>query len=342
MKMGGQDIVIDADAEKYFFEGTEKLLEVWFECTSGDDRADLRLIDRSDWETLLSYVQCTIISQKCNSSMTAYVLSESSMFITKNRFILKTCGKTTLLAAVKPLLELVHQKCGFDVILDVFYSHKNYMRPEQQHEIHRHFDDEVAVLETIFDDGAAYALGKINSDCWYLFTIDMVGVSQPDQTLELIMVEVDQDVMNMFTQDYGLTASELTRKTGILDLIQGTIIDDFLFNPCGYSMNGILPNGCYFTIHITPEPEFSYVSFESNVPQESYEELIGAVLDIFKPGKFQMTLFANEASCAADAHHTVRGMTWCKDYRRSDYQFCQIKNYSLVYSLFTLQPPVNG
>jgi len=39
------------------------------------------------------------------------------MFITRNRFILKTCGKTTLLAAIKPLLELVYEKCGFDVIL---------------------------------------------------------------------------------------------------------------------------------------------------------------------------------------------------------------------------------
>jgi len=26
---------------------------------------------------------------------------------------------------------------------DVFYSHKNYMKPELQHDIHRHFDDEV-------------------------------------------------------------------------------------------------------------------------------------------------------------------------------------------------------
>jgi len=43
--------------------------------------------------------------------------SESSMFITRNRFILKTCGKTTLLAAIKPLLELVYEKCGFDIIL---------------------------------------------------------------------------------------------------------------------------------------------------------------------------------------------------------------------------------
>jgi len=28
--------------------------------------------------------------------------------------------------------------------------------------------------------------------------------------------------------------------------------------------------GQYMTIHITPEPEFSYVSFESNIPMTSY------------------------------------------------------------------------
>jgi len=39
--MGGQAIV-----SEYFFEGTEKLLEVWFECSRENDRADLRIIDR--------------------------------------------------------------------------------------------------------------------------------------------------------------------------------------------------------------------------------------------------------------------------------------------------------
>ena len=41
MKMGGQGIL-----SEYFFEGTEKLLEVWFECSVEDERADLRIIDR--------------------------------------------------------------------------------------------------------------------------------------------------------------------------------------------------------------------------------------------------------------------------------------------------------
>ena len=47
------------------------------------------------------------------------------------------------------------------------------------------------------------------------------------------------------------------------------------------------------TIHITPEPEFSYVSFESNIPLASYLDVIQRVLDTFLPGKFILTIFAN-------------------------------------------------
>jgi hypothetical protein len=54
--------------------------------------------------------------------------------------------------------------------------------------------------------------------------------------------------------------------------------------------------GCYITIHVTPQPECSYVSFESNVPQESYHDLIEKVLEVFNPGQFLMTIFANKVS----------------------------------------------
>lgn len=50
------------------------------------------------------------------------------------------------------------------------------------------------------------------------------------------------------------------------------------------------------TIHITPEAEFSYVSFESNIQQSSYLDVIARVLETFRPGKFIVTSFANKVS----------------------------------------------
>lgn len=52
--------------------------------------------------------------------------------------------------------------------------------------------------------------------------------------------------------------------------------------------------GCYMTIHITPEPDFSYVSFESNVAASNYGDLISRVIKLFQPGKFVVTIFANK------------------------------------------------
>lgn len=48
------------------------------------------------------------------------------------------------------------------------------------------------------------------------------------------------------------------------------------------------------TIHITPEPEFSYVSFESNISSANYGDLIARVIETFQPGKFVVTIFANK------------------------------------------------
>lgn len=56
--------------------------------------------------------------------------------------------------------------------------------------------------------------------------------------------------------------------------------------------------GTYWTIHITPEPEFSYVSFETNLSQTSYDDLVRKVVEVFKPGKFVTTLFVNQVGKA--------------------------------------------
>jgi hypothetical protein len=38
------------------------------------------------------------------------------MFIFRTHFVLKTCGETTLLHAVQPMLRFAHEWCGFDIV----------------------------------------------------------------------------------------------------------------------------------------------------------------------------------------------------------------------------------
>nr|CAI5846823.1 unnamed protein product [Callosobruchus analis] len=334
-----------------FFEGVEKLLEIWFTTgDSGSKSADLRKIPRTKLESLLKIVRCEIISFVKNDQIDAYVLSESSMFISKRRFILKTCGTTTPLLCLQPLLLLAEQYGGFTKVEDLFYSRKNYKRPELQIMPHQHFDQEVALLDTLFPDGAAYCLGAVNKDCWYLYTLNPIpkktiisdittaACDEADQTLEILMTDLDPEIMAIFTKEECLNATEATKKSGIDKIIPNMMIDDFLFEPCGYSMNGVTKNGCYMTIHITPEPDFSYVSFETNIPSSSYREIIQKVLDTFNPGKFTVTIFANQASPTKDTSKELLLLNHIGKWQRRDIQLCNFKNYDLIYTFYCRFP----
>ena len=48
--------------------------------------------------------------------------SESSMFITNNRLIVKTCGQTTLLLALKPIVQLVYDMCQLKLQVSLMLS----------------------------------------------------------------------------------------------------------------------------------------------------------------------------------------------------------------------------
>lgn len=83
-------------------------------------------------------------------------------------------------------------------------------------------------------------------------------------------------------------------------------IDAYLFTPCGFSANGVVPapdgvSGThYFTVHVTPEPHCSYASFETNVPHmqngQQTADIVQQVANIFKPGRFTLTLFEAKSS----------------------------------------------
>ena len=121
-------------------------------------------------------------------------------------------------------------------------------------------------------------------DCWYLYTLNPLDKYlsghvdvEPDQTIEILMQDLDPKIMEKFSKKNVANGKEATlvslhfwsliffltdtnnkkckfRKviimhihcfcqvSGINKIIPSMKIDDFLFEPCGYSMNGILKN----------------------------------------------------------------------------------------------------
>lgn len=118
--------------------------------------------------------------------------------------------------------------------------------------------------------------------------------------------------------------------------------------------------GTYWTIHITPEPEFSYVSFETNLSQTSYDDLVRRVVDVFKPGKLVTTLFVNQVCdwemFVASLWRGVYALSlrWlsfqsskCRSvfssaqklegYKRLDRQLAQFNDYNFVFTSYAQQ-----
>lgn len=87
------------------FEGPEKVLEIDFTPGLGPENG-LRAITRPEWDSVCTAARCTILNSLSNDKLDSYVLSESSLFVYPLKLILKTCGTTTLLKALEPLLPI--------------------------------------------------------------------------------------------------------------------------------------------------------------------------------------------------------------------------------------------
>ena len=58
---------------------------------------------------------------------------------------------------------------------------------------------------------AAYCMGSLNSDCWYMYTMKDFArpiTSEPDQTIEILMSDLDTDIMDIFHQHTSSSAKE--------------------------------------------------------------------------------------------------------------------------------------
>lgn len=279
------------------FEGVEKNLEILFVKDKGA-AGGCRGLTRAALDAVCSAARCTILSSVSNGHLDAYVLSESSLFVYEHKMVLKTCGRTTLLRCLKPLIKLT-EELGMELEW-LGYSRKNYSFPEDQVFPHSSFQEEFSYLKKHPNleatlGGSGHVLGPVTGDHWLCYVSDKAReeVVSAERTINIMMFDLDPSVTQHFYQCNSATAEDMTSKSGIDQLVPGAVIDARAFEPCGYSMNAIL-YGSYSTVHITPEPECSYASFETNTALKSYTALINNVLGVFKPGRVVVTMLADE------------------------------------------------
>lgn len=260
-----------------FFEGSEKKIEV---VVSG---VDLLSLGDEFWAKVVEASKAQILSQISTDECKSYLLSESSLFVWSDRFTMITCGQTTLAAAAAFAIN----QFGKDKVDFLTFERKNELQPKEQE---THFFDDVKILETVID-GKSYRFGDEAKHHVYLFySSKPYAPPKDDVTLEILMYGLQGDARDLFNQS-GHTPESLNLKTGIKDILPGFIVDDFVFDPCGYSLNA-LSGSDYFTIHVTPQDCSSYVSFETNAKIDmNYLPVLQRVINTFNPKAFDVVVF---------------------------------------------------
>lgn len=275
--------------EEIGFEGPEKNLQVIFKRGGRSLRENTT---KERWQEMLDKTHCKILSYIEGEKCTAYLLSESSMFVYDDRLILKTCGTTKLLCGIDDIIQIGRETDNS--VAAVLFWRKNFSFPEKQSPPHRTFGEETEYLEARFGNGIAIVSGPACVDHWCFYFSEMCKDYEPVIPMyEMKMHEIHpKSASHFFKEKVGDNAKCDTLNRGIHDLDKSMKVDEFYFEPCGYSMNGISGSG-YETIHITPEEFCSYVSFETTSKVSTPKEFTSRVCELFRPASFTSVMISH-------------------------------------------------
>ncbi|KAJ1639657.1 S-adenosylmethionine decarboxylase [Pavlovales sp. CCMP2436] len=130
------------------------------------------------------------------------------------------------------------------------------------------------------------------------------AVMAGETVLEVAMEGISRNFTRHFFFDGIAQRADDSVKTclasGIQALMPGVTLDPWNFEPCGFSLNGLCDN-YYFTIHITPEPQMSFASFETNDPRYASDEFLAQLLATFEPQHAAVLVTARAATPSASA-----------------------------------------
>ena len=293
-----------------FFEGAEKKVEmvVAKNCPPLTERPT------EFWSKVADLCGASIISTVQNREMKAFLLSESSLFVWRERMLMMTCGQTNL---VESILFFV-KELGMQNIASIIFQRKNEYRSRLQP---TDFNEDVAKLKQ-FTDGISLRFGKLHGHHNLLFHLNKnFNPPKNDTTIEFFMYDISPEFIDLLTKK-GLTAGDIRGCFKLENIFEGFSIDDFAFEPYGYSLNAI-KNQLYFTIHITPQDSSPYVSFETNIGMDFViEEILHHLVSTFAPDSFDLISFNNKnnfnlAENYLQVSHTQDRLSngYCVDFR---------------------------
>ncbi|MEO1015432.1 MAG: adenosylmethionine decarboxylase [Pseudomonadota bacterium] len=263
-----------------FFEGSEKKVEIVLDEAAGD----LRAKPEGFWRGIVDLSDASILSRLSNETCEAYLLSESSLFVWSDRLLMITCGRTRLARAAIGVIEAF----GADALRSLIFQRKNEFVAHLQS---TSFADDARAIGSLIPH-TVYRFGDLDGHHTHLLHLDApYAPDADDRTTEILMYHIEGPAADLLaTPHQDRAAMRSAIRIERLEAL-GFLIDDFAFSPLGYSMNA-LAGGVYATLHVTPQGDASYVSFETNADLSGP---MGALTDwlvgTFRPRSVDMMRF---------------------------------------------------
>merc|ERR1712060_912872 len=270
--------------------------------SSARDVSIQKAIKEKVWRNVVEAVDAEVLSVMRSDHVDAYLLSESSLFVFKDRICLKTCGTTRIFNAVKVIVAHLSEEIPGINLTRVTYSRPTYRFPDRQLKGYgKGFEKEVELLKAVTEKATSRSWESIILTTgigirFHTSTLSLSGKAEKPMVLEgrAESEEYSQKNINMDLALFNLDQSKLKyffgQQVHVLEnsCMRGFLppdspalqIDDYNFEPCGYSLNAI-DGEYYWCIHITPEPRYSYLSFETNHPSAS--EMYKKLKDFYSP-----------------------------------------------------------
>ncbi|MCE3049591.1 hypothetical protein HAX54_045351 [Datura stramonium] len=145
---------------------------------------------------------------------------------------------------------------------------------------------------------------KFTSHSWHVFSacdkFYPIPIPNDLYTIEICMTDLDRVLARKFFKNPDTTGKQMTEVTGIGEINPTSLICEFAFDPCGYSMNGI-DGDRYSTIHVTPED--GLVTLEHECVGSIYDDdrddivkILKKVVQVFRPGTMSVSTTCSSSS----------------------------------------------